>query len=233
MFKKRVIAIIPARGGSKRIPGKNYKNFNGRPIIESTIKILIKSRLFDKIFVSTDSQIIKRISEKSGAEVPFIRPKHLSDDYTTSGEVINHCINLLKKQYIFDYVCTVSAPNPFLKIRDLRKGYRLIKSKKYNFIFSATSYQFPYFRSFTFSKKYGCKMIFKKNFKQRSQDIKKIFCDAGQFYWAHKKDWLSKKNIYSKNSNFISIPKWRYNDIDTPDDWQRAEKFSKFLKINK
>ena len=76
-------------------------------------------------------------------------------------------------------------------------------------------------------------MIFKKNFKQRSQDIKKIFCDAGQFYWAHKKDWLSKKNIYSKNSNFISIPKWRYNDIDTPDDWQRAEKFSKFLKINK
>jgi len=229
-MKKKTIAIIPARGGSKRIKGKNLKNFNGAPIISKTIKILKKSRLFDKIIVSTDSKKIKKIALESGALVPFIRPRFLSDDFTSSGEVIKHCIKFMEKKYNFKYICCVYPCNPFLKIKDLHNGYKKITSGKNDFIFSATEYQFPFFRSFIFSKKNGCKMVFKRYYKERSQDLNKIYSDAGQFYWGTKKIWLSKQNIYSKKSNFILIPKWRYHDIDTPEDWVRAEKFSKLLK---
>jgi len=231
-MKKISIAIIPARGGSKRIKGKNLKNFNGTPIIANTIKILKKSKLFDKIIVSTDHEKIKKISIKTGALVPFKRPKFLSDDFTGSGEVIKHCIKYIEKKYDFKYICCVYPCNPFLSIKDLQSGYKKINSKKSDFIFSATEYQFPFFRSFIFSKKSGCKMIFKRYYKKRSQDLNKIYSDAGQFYWGTKKTWLSKKNIYSKKANFILIPKWRYHDIDTPEDWTRAEKFSKLIKNN-
>lgn len=231
-MKSKAIAIIPARGGSKRIKGKNFKKFNGVPIIANTIKILKKSKIFEKIIVSTDDARIKKIAIKSGATVPFVRPKSISDDFTGSGEVIKHCIKFLEKKYNFKYVCCIYPCNPFLKMKDLKEGYKKIITGKNNFIFSATVYQFPFFRSFVFSKKEGCKMIFSRFYKKKSQDINKIFSDAGQFYWGAKEIWLSKKNIYSRNSNFIKIPKWRYHDIDTHEDWIRAEKFSKIFKIN-
>jgi len=231
-MKSKSIAIIPARGGSKRIKGKNFKKFNGVPIIGNTIKILKKTRLFKEIVVSTDSKKIKKIAEQYGAKVPFMRPKKLSDDFTGSGEVIKHCIKILNKKYDFKFICCVYPCNPFLKLKDIKDGFKKINKKKNNFVFSATEFQFPFFRSFLFSKKHGCKMIKKSNYKRRSQDLNKIFCDAGQFYWGTEKNWLSKKNIYSKESNFILIPKWRYNDIDTPDDWKRAENFIKVLKKN-
>tara|TARA_B110001454_G_C12662267_1_gene410014 strand:- start:224 stop:913 length:690 start_codon:yes stop_codon:yes gene_type:complete len=227
MGKIKNIAIIPARGGSKRIVGKNYKNFNGLPIIANTINILKKSNLFDKIFVSTDSKKITSIAERFGAEVPFIRPKKLSDDYATSVEVINHSVRYLKKIHDFEYACCVYAPNPFLQIKDLKKGYSLVKLKKVDFVFSATAYPFPFFRSLILSKKGKIEMMLKKNFFKRTQDLKKIFCDAGQFYWGTKDAWLKKKTIYSKKSKIVSIPKWRYHDIDTAEDWKKAEKFIK------
>lgn len=224
MLRKNIIAIIPARGNSKRIPGKNYKNFNGKPIIVNTIKKLKKSKIFDRIIVSTDSKKIASISKKSGAEIPFRRPKFLSDDYTSGTSVIAHSIRfLLKEGCQFDYVCCVYPPNPFLRISDLKKGLEKIRSKKINYVFSATSYRFPLFRSFTFSRKRGIKVLFKNNISKRSQDLEEIICDAGQFYWGRKEVWLQEKEIITKNSDIIMVPEWRYHDLDTLGDWKRAE----------
>ena len=230
MSKINVVAIIPARGGSKRIPGKNYKMFNDKPIIKSTIEKLKKSKIFNRIIVSTDSKKIASISKKSGAEVPFIRPKFLSGDNVFENEVVCHSINyLIKQNYKFDYVCCVYAPNPFLEIIDLKKGLKKARLKKFDYVFSATSYRFPYFRSFTIANGGKIKMLFNKYKYVRSQDLKKIMCDTGQFYWGHKKTWFKKK-FPSSNSGVVEIPKWRYHDIDTFDDWKRAEIYKKYIK---
>ena len=230
MLRKNVVAIIPARGNSKRIPGKNYKKFNGKPIIANTIKKLKESKIFDRIIVSTDSKKIASISKRAGAEVPFKRSKFLSNDYVSLIPVISHCIRFLIKQgYQFDCVCCVFAPNPFLQISDLKKGFKKIKSKKFNYVFSATPYRFQFFRSFTFSRKRGIKMLFNKNYRKRSQNLKQIICDAGQFYWGYKNTWLQKKKIFKKDSDIIMVPEWRYHDIDTMDDWKRAELDYKIL----
>ena len=230
MLKIKVVAIIPAREKSKRIPKKNLKKFNGIPVIKSTIKKLKKSKIFDKIIVSTDSKKIALLSRKYGAEVPFIRPKRLANDYASGGAVMSHSIRfLIKEGYKFDYACFVFAPNPFLKMSDLKKGYNKIKKKRCNYVFSATPYRFPYFRSFVFSKKFGIKMIFPKNYKKRSQELKQILCDAGQFYWGHKRAWLKEKIAFSGNSDVILVPEWRYHDLDTLADWKRAEIFSKLI----
>ena len=230
MLRKNIVAIIPARGNSKRIPGKNYKKFNGKPIIANTIEKLKESKIFDRIIVSTDSKKIASISKRYGAEVPFRRPKFLSDDYISGTSVISHSVRFLVKEgYQFDYVCCVYAPNPFLQIADLKKGFKKIQSKKYNYVFFATPYRFPFFRSFTFSHKQGVKMLFYKNFKKRSQDLKQIMCDAGHFYWGHKKSWLQEKVFFTKNSDIIMVPEWRYHDLDTLDDWKRAEIYSKII----
>ena len=225
-----LVAIIPARGASKRIPGKNYKNFNGKPIIKNTIEKLKKSKIFNRIIVSTDSKKIASISKKCGAEVPFMRPKFLCKDKVLDGAVISHCIRfLLKENYKFDYVCSVYAPNPFLQISDLKKGLKKIKLKKFDYVFSATSYRFPYFRSFTTASDGRVKMLFNKYRRTRSQNLKKIICDAGQFYWGHRKTWL-KKEFPSRNSRVVLISEWRYHDIDTFDDWKRAEIYKKYIK---
>jgi N-acylneuraminate cytidylyltransferase len=230
MLKKNVVAIIPARGNSKRIPGKNYKKFNGKPVIASTIEKLKKSKLFNRIIVSTDSKKIAAISKKYGAEIPFWRPKFLSNDNASGASVMSHALRfLIKEGYQFDYVCFVFAPNPFLKVSDLKKGLKKIQLKKCNYVFTATPYRFPFFRSFTYSSKHGVKMLYSKNYKKRSQELKQIMCDAGQFYWGNKKAWLKEKMAFSKNSDIIIVPEWRYHDLDTLGDWKRAEIFGKIV----
>ena len=221
---EKIVAIIPARGGSKRIKGKNIKKFKGQPAISATIKKLKKSKIFSRIIVSTDNKKIMKISKKAGAETPFARPKNLSNDHVSDFPVIIHCIKFLNsKNYKFNYICCIYPVNPFLKISDLKKGLAKVKKKRIGFIFSAVKYQFPFFRSFIFSKK-KIKMIFKKYYKKRSQDLKEIFCDAGQFYWGSKYTWLREKMRFSSSSDIVAIPKWRYHDIDTKDDWKKAEK---------
>tara|TARA_Y100000294_G_C8524433_1_gene324298 strand:- start:587 stop:1294 length:708 start_codon:yes stop_codon:yes gene_type:complete len=233
MLRKNIVAIIPARGNSKRIPGKNYKIFNGKPIIANTIEKLKKSRIFDRIIVSTDSKKIASISKRYGAEVPFRRPKFLSDDYTSGASVITHSVKfLIKEGYQFDYVCCVYPHNPFLEISDLKKGFKKIKSKKFNYVFSATLYRFPFFRSFTFSRSKGIKVLFKNKINHRSQDLKQIICDAAHFYWGRKEAWFQEKKLFTKGSDIVMIPQWRYHDIDTLDDWKHAELCHKNI-INK
>jgi pseudaminic acid cytidylyltransferase len=230
MQKNNTIAIILARQNSKRIPGKNYKKFNGKPIISITINKLKESKIFDRIIVSTDSSKIAKIAKRSGAEVPFIRPKSLAGQFSSGVSVMSHSMKyLIEEKYKFKYACCVYAPNPLLHVQDLRKGLKKIASNKFNYVFSATPYLFPFFRSFTFSKKKGVKMLFKENYKKRSQDLMQIMCDAGQFYWADKKTWIKEKVIFSSKSDIITVPKWRYQDIDTLEDWKRAEIIAKTI----
>ena len=234
MIKKKVIAIIPARGRSKRIPGKNYKKFNGGPIIVNTIRKLKESKIFDRIIVSTDSKKIANISKKMGAEIPFIRSKFLSNDYASTLSVVSNCVRFLCNQgHEFDYVCCVYAPNPFLQINDLKKGLNKIKKNKYNYVLSAITFQFPFFRSFTYSRSQGIKMLISKNLNKRSQDLKEIICDAGQFYWGTCSAFQAGTPFFSSNAKPIIFPISRVQDIDTLEDWNYAQKLGKIINLGK
>jgi len=215
------IAIIPARSGSKRILNKNTKLFFGFPIIYWSLKAAKESKIFDKIIVSTDSKRIAEIAKKYGAEIPFLRPKKYSNDKIGIDEVIKHTIKELeiKKR---NYVCCISATAPFIRSADLIMGFNKIKKKKMDYIFSATKYDYPIQRAFSL-KKNKLKMIFPKFYKYNSQDLEETYHDAGQFYWGTVNAWVKKKMIFSKNSLIINIKSHLAQDIDTIDDWKKAE----------
>ena len=221
------IAIIPARIGSKRIKEKNIKSFCGKPIIYWIIKKIIKANIFDKIIVSTDSNKIAKIAKQCGAEVPFLRPKKISDDYTGTSEVIRHGINFLKNKEIYPtYVCCIYPTAAFLLSKDIKKGLQVLKKKKVEYVFSATSLTSSLYRSFYFNN-HKLNMMFKKNYKSRTQDFKKLYIDIGQFYWAKTTTWMTKNKIFSSKSKIVVIPNYRSYDIDNLEDWVTAEKVFK------
>ena len=181
------LAIIPARSGSKRIPNKNIKFFFGKPIISYSIDLAIKSKLFDKVIVSTDSSKIKKIAEKNGAEVPFIRPKYLSNDSIGADEVVRHAIRWYSSKGIkLKNICCIYPTSPLLKKKYLIAGYKKLKSKKWNFVFSAGRYDSSVQRAFVLKKNRGIKMLLPKYYEYNSQDLSDAFYDAGNFYWAKK-----------------------------------------------
>lgn len=219
----KCVAIIPARGGSKRIPKKNIKNFHGKPLIAYSIEVALKSKLFDKVVVSTDDEEIAKIAKEFGAEVPFLRPKELSDDFTGTGAVINHAINFLKEQgENIDFVCTIYATAPLLQEKYLIKAYEKIKDSNAKNAFSCTSMPFPIQRTFKITSNERCEMFWPENFMKRSQDLEEAFQDAGQFYWTNL-NIKSNEIIFSKDSIPIILPRYLVQDIDTLEDWQRAE----------
>ena len=217
------LAIIPARSGSKRIPNKNIKLFFGKPIIYYPINLALKSRIFDKVIVSTDSKKIKKIAEKYGAELPFIRPKSLSNDFASTSSVIKHAINWFsKKNYKIKNVCCIYPVSPLLKKKHIIEGYKKIKTKKWNFAFSACKHSKPIHRSFIFDKKLGVSMLMPKYFKFRSQELNETFFDAGNFYWGKKKSWLKTNPFFfSKKNTIVSIPEAFVQDVDTLKDWKK------------
>lgn len=221
------IAIIPARSGSKRIKNKNIKIFKKKPIIYWSIKEALKSKLFDKVYVSTDSKKIAKIAKKFGAEVPFLRSKKLSNDYAGTTDVIIDLIKKINKYSYIKNVCCIYPAAPFLKSSDLKKGFNILNKKKCDYVFSATKHSSNFYRAFSISKKNKISMIFKKNYKKRTQDLKNIYVDAGQFYWAKKSIWINKRKVFEGNSKIVDIPKNRSSDIDTIEDWKLAEKLSK------
>ena len=217
------VAIIPARGGSKRIPKKNIKLFHGKPLIAYSIEVAIKSKLFDKVIVSTDDEEIAEIAKEFGAEVPFLRPKELSDDFTGTGAVINHAINFLKQQgENIDFVCTIYATAPLLQEKYLIKAYERLKNSNAKNAFSCTSMPFPIQRTFKITSNERCEMFWPENFMKRSQDLEEAFQDAGQFYWTNL-NIKSDEIIFGKDSIPIILPRYLVQDIDTLEDWQRAE----------
>lgn len=227
------IVIIPARGGSKRIPKKNIKNFYGKPIIAWSILTAIKSKLFDKIIVSTDNKKIAELSKHYGAEIPFIRDKSLSDDVTGLDSVIQNALKiLLKKGWIIDSVCCILPTSPFTKIDDLIAAKKIIQRDNIDYVFAATNFNYTIYRSFII-KKNKIKINYPKKLHRRSQDFEEVYHDAGQFYWGCAKSWLKKKSIFGNNSKIIKIPNWRTQDINIPDDWHRAELIYKIINKKK
>ncbi len=218
------VAVIPARGGSKRIPRKNIREFAGKPMIAHSVICAVESGLFGRVIVSTDDDEIAAVAVRYGAEVPFRRPPELADDYAVTTSVMAHAVDWLHSQgAALSAVCCIYATAPFIRADDLQQGSAMLDAADWQYVFSATKYSFPVFRSFQKQASGGLKMLFPEHFNTRSQDLPETLHDAGQFYWGRPAAWSGKKNIFDSNSTVVLIPPWRVQDIDTPDDWVRAE----------
>ena len=228
------ICIIPARGGSKRIPRKNIKNFCGKPIILWSIEEAIKSKCFEKIIVSTDDEEIANFVKNYGAEVPFIRPKELSHDYIQTIPVIAHAIrHQIKHDKTPSNVCCINPAAPFISSIDIEIGLEKLKNSRADFTFPVTTYAFPIQRSFWITKNQRVEMFQSKYTNSRTQNLKEAYHDAGQFYWGKLNSWLESNSIINKNACPIILPRYRVQDIDTPEDWRRAEIMFETINKNK
>ncbi len=218
------LCVIPARGGSKRIPRKNIKDFCGKPIIAYSIEAAINSGCFDKVIVSTDDEEIAAIAKLYGAEVPFMRTNSLSDDYAGTTAVIADAIHQLSKQeFEVSYTCCLYATAPFIRIEDLKTSYDLIKTGNLSYVFGVTDYASPIQRALKLDSHNRVGMFDDKQFNTRSQDLEVAWHDAGQFYWGKSQAWLDNKKVYSSDSLAIKIPRFCVQDIDTLEDWMMAE----------
>lgn len=227
---KNAIAIIPARGGSKRIPKKNIKDFFAKPLIAYSIEVALKSELFDKVIVSTDDKEIAKVAREYGAEVPFIRPTKLSDDFTGTGAVVNHALEYLKSLgESYKYACTIYATAPLLQSKYLLEGYEKLKNSGAINAFSVTTMPFPIQRSFKLDLDGRCEMFTPEHYMSRSQDLEVAYQDAGQFYWS-KLECKSSEIMFSSDSIPIILPRHLVQDIDTLEDWRRAEFMYQALK---
>jgi pseudaminic acid cytidylyltransferase len=218
------LAVIPARGGSKRIPRKNIKLFGGLPMISWSIRAAIKSKCFDRIIVSTDDLEIAEVAKANGAEVPFMRPVELSDDYTGTIPVIAHATKWQDDHGIpATQVCCIYPTAPFIQTEYLQRGMALLQSSGADYAFSVTSYAFPIQRAIRITAEKRVEMFQPNQFNTRSQDLEEAWHDAGQFYWGRAGAWLTHKNAFSGNALPVPLPRYLVQDIDTMDDWVRAE----------
>jgi len=225
------VAVIPARGGSKRIPRKNIRKFSGKPIIAYSIEKALLSDLFGKVIVSTDDEEINSIAKQFGAEVPFKRPTQLSDDYASTTEVVAHAIKWMKNQgWTLNGVCCIYPTAPLLDLELLKTSYEIFIKGTWDYVFSAAEYVYPVERSFKVLDNNVLKMLIPENFNRRSQDLTSTFHDAGQFYWGTPEAWVEERPIFSERSTIIKLPTYRVADIDTEEDWKRAELLYKVLE---
>lgn len=217
------IAVIPARGGSKRIPRKNIKDFCGRPMMAWAITTAKVSGLFDHIIVSTDDNEIAELARSWGAETPFVRPADLADDLTPTVPVVAHAVkSCLDSGWVADYVCCIYPCVPFLQKSDLAAALHLAQERDADFVYPVTEYAHPIQRAMR--QLPGNKMQFLRPEYEltRTQDLEKTYHDAGQFYWGKASAWLAHKKMHTDGLG-MPIPNWRVVDIDSIDDWKRAE----------
>lgn len=227
-----ILAVIPARGGSRRIPKKNIKEFAGKPMLAHSILAARASGLFDKIVVSTDSEEIAEVAKQFGADIPFLRPANLADDYTGTNDVVAHAIRHYRDQGItVDTVCCIYATAPFVTAENLCKGYELLNKSGKTFVFSATSFPFPIFRAIELEVDQTVKMVWPEHLNSRSQDLPETYHDAGQFYWGKPDGFLDQIPMFSEQAAALVIPRHLVQDIDTMEDWQRAELMYKALQL--
>ena len=218
------IAVIPARGGSKRIPRKNIRPFHGKPMIAWSIEAAKSSGLFDHIIVSTDDAEIAEEAKRRGAEVPFMRPPELANDYAGTTEVIAHATRwALDQAWTVSAVCCIYATAPFIRVGDIKRGLVLLEAGDWAFSFPVTEYSSSIFRSFKQLPGGGLEMFFPEHYSARSQDLPRALHDAGQFYWGRPSAWLEGKRGFDRHSAPLLIPSWRVQDIDSEEDWVRAE----------
>lgn len=218
------IAVIPARGGSKRIPRKNIRPFCGAPMIAWSIAAARASKCFEHVIVSTDDDEIAQVAREHGAEVPFLRPKHLADDHTGTIAVIAHAIQALKERGMdVQETCCIYATAPFVRADDIQRGFSRLCETQADFAFSVTSYAFPIQRAIRMNSDGRVEMFYPEHFNTRSQDLEEAWHDAGQFYWGRAAAWLEGQPVFGEKSVPVILPRHRVQDIDTQEDWVRAE----------
>lgn len=217
------IAVIPARGGSKRIPRKNIRLFAGRPMISYAIVAAQESGLFEHIVVSTDDHLIAEVASKEGAEVPFLRPSELADDHATTASVVIHAIRSLELDgRKVDRVCCIYPGVPFIHLSDVSGALALLEDTGADFCFPIAEYRSPIQRALVCGDDGRMTPLFTEFELARTQDLKCAYHDAGQFYWGRRDSWLKNECIHSNGVGYV-IPNWRVVDIDTEDDWVRAQ----------
>ena len=228
------VAIIPARGGSKRIPRKNIRPFAGKPIIGYSIEAALQSQLFDRVIVSTDDAEIAAVAESFGAEVPFLRPAELADDFAGTNAVVKQCLEWLREHNDpVDFACCLYATAPFVQVKYLRDGYdRLVASGK-SYAFSVTSFSFPVQRAIRINEDGNVEALYPEMIAMRSQDLEEAYHDAGQFYWGRVDAFLQNVVTFSPASIPVVLPRYLVQDIDTYEDWKRAELMYEALQKGK
>ncbi len=218
------IAVIPARGGSKRIPRKNIKPFCGRPILAYSIAAARETNLFDHVVVSTDDIEIADAARENGAEVPFMRPATLADDFTGTNAVVAHAIGWYRDNGLpVAHACCLYATAPMLDPACIRQGFEALQGSSKAFAFSITSYAFPIQRAVRVLADGGVEAIYPEHRMTRSQDLEHTYHDAAQFYWGTAAAFLADLPLFAPHSVGIVLPRHLVQDIDTPEDWERAE----------
>ncbi len=218
------LAVIPARGGSKRIPRKNIKPFAGQPMIAHAITAARASKLFDHVIVSTDDQEISHIARKWGAETPFARPAELADDHTPTVPVVAHAILTFEKimGMQIDHVCCIYPGVPFIQIGDIHESWEMLIRTNSDYCFPVAEFPSAIQRALKREENGNVLPFYPQYELVRTQDLEKAYHDAGQFYWGSRQSWFTNPRIHSSATGF-PIPSWRVVDIDTEDDWARAE----------
>ncbi|MDB2577081.1 pseudaminic acid cytidylyltransferase [Planctomycetota bacterium] len=215
------IAVIPARGGSKRIPRKNIRDFEGKPIIGWSIDAARKAGCFDRVLVSTDDEEIADIARGCGAEVPFMRPAELSDDFTGTIAVMGHAAAACALGPD-DLLCAIYATAPFLRPSDLRAGLRALEETGSEYAFSVTTFPFPIQRAVRCTAAGRLEMFDPEQAETRSQDLEESWHDAAQFYWGRARAWSAGTPLFSDAAAPVPLPRHRVQDMDTQEDWDRA-----------
>lgn len=225
------IAVIHARGGSKRIPKKNIKNFCGKPIIAFAIETALQSKLFDRVVVSTDCEQIAGVAKQHGAEVPYMRPAEFADDHTTTSQTLEYDIQTLGNP---EFVCCIYATSPFIQAEYLKEGMSILESNDdIETAFSVTTYPAPILRALKVTKENKLSMFWPEYKSTRSQDLEEAYLDAGQFYWVNTKHFMKNKQLFSQSSAPIVLPRHLVQDIDTLEDWTRAEYMHQAVQLSK
>lgn len=218
------LCVIPARGGSKRIPGKNIRKFLGRPIIGYSIETARQSGCFDRIWVSTDDSEVAKVAIAEGAEVPFTRPSKLSDDIAGTNAVVRHAIEWARGEGMEPLeVCCIYATAPFLRPADVRNGLKYLESGEFRFVVAVTAYEYPIQRALRRSISGMIELMYPEYALSRSQDLEPAVHDAGQMYWGFAEAFASEDVVFGRNTYGIMLPPERVQDIDTPEDWAYAE----------
>ena len=229
------LCVIPARGGSKRIPGKNIKSFAGKPIIAYSIEAALESGCFDHVIVSTDDARIAEVAETCGAEVPYIRPQELANDHAATLPVIKHAIDWFEsKGKPANYVCCLYATAPFVDAALIQSAYRQLTRTNAHYCFTVTSFPFPIQRAIRLTTDKHLEMFYPQYQLTRSQDLEEAYHDAGQLYWGKAEAFRSLTPLFSDLSSPFIVPRHLVQDIDTLEDWKRAElMYQVYLESNR
>lgn len=218
------LAVIPARGGSKRIPRKNIRLFGGRPMIAWSIQAALDSRCFDELIVSTDDEEIATLARALGAQTPFLRPANLADEHTGTTAVVAHAVQwMVEAGRAPEHVCCIYATAPFVQAADLQRGLQLLQQAQADYALSVTSFPAPIQRALRITPRGRVEMMQPEHMQTRSQDLEPAWHDAAQFYWGRAQAWLEQQPVFGAASVPVVLPRHRVQDIDTAEDWAVAE----------